>query len=122
VRILVTGSREWPSEDVIIDALRDAVMFRQRGEGHVLVHGAARGADMLAYRFARHATGWTAEAHPAMWNLYGPAAGPIRNQAMVDLGADLCLAFLFNNSTGTKDCISKAQYAGIPTAVYRMED
>ena len=44
------------------------------------------------------------------------AAGPVRDQAMVDAGADLCVAFhrAIGNSKGTKDCLRRALAAGIP--------
>lgn len=32
---------------------------------------------------------------------------------MVDLGADLCLAFPLPDSRGTKDCMARAKKAGI---------
>jgi hypothetical protein len=122
VRLLVAGSRDWTDSDTIIDAVRDAVRFNRTGD-HILVHGACpTGADMIAHLYARRSTGMWPETHPARWNLYGAAAGPIRNQAMADLGADLALIFIRNGSRGATDMWEKAQYAGIPTAVYRMED
>ncbi len=41
----------------------------------------------------------------------GKAGGPVRNQAMVDSGADLCLAFPDNKSIGTWDCVQRARAA-----------
>lgn len=65
--------------------------------------------------------GHVPEIHPAEWHVHGPAAGPMRNQAMVDLGADVCFAFgelqrmkrgkLRN--TGTGDCVERCRKAGI---------
>lgn len=51
---------------------------------------------------------------------YNANAGPIRNQAMVDAGAEMCLAFhrAISASKGTKDCARRAIAAGIPT--YRI--
>lgn len=45
---------------------------------------------------------------------YCPMAGHFRNQKMVDLGADICLAFPRGEARGTKDCIRRAEAAGIP--------
>lgn len=77
----------------------------------VLVHGAAPGADSLA------ATAWTstwrtAEPHPADWRMHGKAAGPIRNQQMVDSGLDLLI--VFPGGRGTADMTRRAISAGIP--------
>lgn len=40
-------------------------------------------------------------------------AGLVRNQLMVDLGADICLAFPLPGSRGTWDCMGRAEAAGI---------
>ena len=64
------------------------------------------------------AHGLEPERHPADWKRYGRAAGPIRNQEMVNLGADVCLAFPREGSRGTKNCMEAARKAGIPTLVH----
>jgi len=86
-----------------------------------LVHGGAPGADYLAGEVAS-ALGWQVEVHPAHWGLYGKAAGPLRNQRMVDLGADICVAFPIATSRGTYDCMKRARSAGIPVTVYDEEE
>lgn len=78
----------------------------------VLVHGAATGADTMAGKIAKE-LGWQVEEYPADWNKHGKAAGPIRNQQMVDLGADICLAFPLGESRGTRHCMKAAERAGI---------
>jgi hypothetical protein len=86
-----------------------------------VVHGAAKGADTIADQIAK-GYGMIPEPHPANWSEYHRAAGPIRNQQMVDLGADICLAFLQPNSKGTADCIRRAEKAGIPVTIYKEKD
>lgn len=122
-RVLVTGSRTWTHPAHIqteLDAAFDAMLYAWRTTGvtydeFVVVHGdCPRGADHLADRYAR-AHRWTVERHPADWRRLGRAAGPIRNQHMVDLGADLCLAFLKDHSSGATGCADLAEKAGIPT-------
>lgn len=112
-RILVTGSRHWQDYDTILRHLRDAV----DGRPAVVVHGAGRGADELAAAAARE-LGLRTEAHPADWTTHGRRAGPIRNTAMVALGADVCLAFPCHRSVGTWDCIHKSVAAHIPVRIY----
>ena len=61
------------------------------------------------------------EKYPADWTRYGYAAGPIRNQQMLDEGRpSLVLAFHndFEHSKGTKDMIDKARKANIPAILY----
>ena len=130
LRILVTGSRDWTDKRAIARALCDAidhygehVLTRDEYGPKVLwdqvtvVHGAARGADTLAGRIAA-AWGMCVEAHPADWDRHRKAAGPLRNKAMVSLGAHVCLAFPLGRSIGTRHCMKEANAAGIPVRSY----
>jgi hypothetical protein len=114
VRILVTGSRDWTDRDTISVALRG---YYDRNRTAVLVHGAARGADLIAAGIW-YLLGGQLEAHEAKWRTQGTAAGVIRNQEMVDAGADVCLAFPLGESRGTRDCMRRAAKAGIPVINY----
>lgn len=54
------------------------------------------------------------EKHPADWVANGPAAGPMRNTEMVDLGAAFGIAgWDGSREGGTIDCVSKAAKANI---------
>lgn len=111
-RILVTGSRNWTDREAIRFALLETT--RAFGLDFVLVHGdCPTGADAIAAEIWQD-MGGKCEAHPANWVKYGRAAGPIRNQQMVDLGADACLAFPMGDSRGTRGCMCMAAVAGIP--------
>lgn len=112
-RLLVTGSRYFNNAGLMHAAISDAVSTL-RGFGFariVLVHGGARGADTLAARIGR-SMGLEIEAHPARWDVFGRAAGPVRNREMVELGADLVLAFPVGESQGTRGCMQIAQEKG----------
>jgi len=112
-RILVTGSRDWTDFAAIVEALRD-----WKSPGAVLVEGGARGADRLAATIWR-AWGLTVEEHPADWDRHGKRAGYLRNQEMIAAGADVCLAFILDNSPGATHCANAAETAGIPTKRHR---
>jgi hypothetical protein len=58
------------------------------------------------------------QVFPAKWDEYGKAAGPIRNQEMVDSKPDLVLAFWDGRSPGTLDAIKRAVLAGIEVNIY----
>jgi hypothetical protein len=117
-RVLVTGSRDWRKRRTIYGALSRIVTSVRQGR-LVVIHGACpTGADAIADEWAKVVWAADPEPHPADWKQYGKAAGPIRNQAMVDLGADICLAFIRNGSRGTKDCADRAEKAGIPVERY----
>ena len=70
-----------------------------------------RGADGLAYSWCQ-TLGVAVEPHPADWRRHGKAAGPIRNQAMLDAGADLVIAF--PGGRGTAHMVGIARKAGVP--------
>jgi len=116
MRILVTGSRHWTDKAEIRAALWCTIPTPQDCATTTVVHGAARGADILAAEVARE-MGCLTEAHPANWARDGRAAGPIRNAEMVALGADVCLAFPIGESRGTRHCMAVAEQAGIPVVV-----
>jgi len=132
MRVLVTGSRDWSDRTAIYRALYEHCQSKWEmgydGDGHpvdylpptdfVLVHGACpTGADAIA-------DGWgiiqwvTVERHPAKWDKYGKRAGFLRNAEMVAMGADLCLAFIKDNSRGATMCANLAESVGIPTIRY----
>ena len=118
-RLLVTGSRDWTDDTVIEEHLHQAWQQLQSPEQPhvVLVHGGCRtGADAIADRIWRKHH-LPVEVHYADWRTLGKAAGPIRNRHMAGLGADLCLAFILNQSVGASHCVQAAQAAGIPTTV-----
>jgi hypothetical protein len=141
VRILVTGNRRFGDYDLALTAL-SAVRW-EFGPHFTVVYGDAPGADRLLAEMAEE-RGLGTEAHPAEWAApcqpdcrpghrrtrrdgtnYCPAAGNYRNQAMVDLGADLVLAFLveprISPCTGTRDCIRRAEAAGIPVRRFEQK-
>lgn len=125
-RVLVTGSRTWDDAGVIAGAL--AGHYR---DGAVLVSGACpRGADALAEEYWR-LLGGEVERHPADWDRYKKRAGYVRNAQMVNLGADVCAAFLMpcadprctkprpHDSHGGSHCAGLARAAGIPVEIHR---
>ncbi|WP_081343398.1 SLOG family protein [Mycobacteroides chelonae] len=117
MRILITGSRRWTDRAAIETALRSAAAGHSPREVTV-VHGECPygGADIIAAAIADR-LGFVVEPHPAAWKVHGKAAGPMRNQEMVDLGAHLCLAFPDAESRGTWDCVRRAAAAGIRVIV-----
>lgn len=112
-RILVTGSRRWTHKARLYRVLENAVKSLGGYSEVIIVHGdCPTGADSLVEHWTlMHNV--TSEKYQANWRQYGLAAGPIRNQLMVDNGADICLAFFTDTSKGTKHCADTAEKAGI---------
>lgn len=76
-----------------------------------IISGGARGVDSIAINFAVVNLTGLAEYKPD-WDKYKKAAGPIRNQQMIDEGKpDLVIAF--PGGRGTADMVSRARKAGI---------
>lgn len=111
MRILVTGSRTWGDVETIHKYL---AKYFDGLVSTVLVHGDCHdGADRIADSYAvKHR--WKVERFPAKWQKYGKRAGYIRNAKMVEIGADICLAFIKDNSKGATMCADLAEKAGIP--------
>lgn len=123
MRIGVTGGRDFNDWDKIAETLS--------GYFGTLVHGDAPGADRLcAQWWAQNYGEDHREAHPAPWDepcrpscapghrraVLGipdrcPAAGPYRNQEMVDSGLDLLIAF--PGGRGTADMVARARAVGV---------
>lgn len=115
IRVLVCGSRDWNDASAVF-----AELNRLRAEyldPVTVVHGCCSGADTLAACWARDFG--KADPFPADWGKYGRAAGPIRNQAMVDSKPDMALAFTYDisKSRGTADCVRRLRAAGIPVLI-----
>lgn len=114
-RLLITGTRYGWDEDLLSAGLLVAYRVLEpepSTEPVLLVHGSADGVDSQAAQIWQD-LGMPTEGHPAEWDRYGKAAGPMRNAVMVNLGADLCAAFPDEKSRGTWDCVRKARAAGI---------
>lgn len=51
---------------------------------------------------------------------YGLSIGPLRNEAMVQLGADVYVALPKGQSPGTRHCMGLAERAGIPVLTHEV--
>ena len=132
-RVLVTGSRYLTDGSQVWDALDAQV--EQYGE-IIVIEGGAPGADQAAAAYAfshdvyheQYPADWERECDARCYHKprtkngrhYCPMAGHLRNQKMIDLGADVCLAFPMRDSRGTRDCMKRAEAAGIPVIKHEV--
>ena len=119
IKILITGDRNWKDHIVIGEAILRAVKesnIVNSAHEVTIVHGGARGADTIAGEIGEQ-FGFKVRRMPAQWEKYGRAAGPIRNQQMLDENKDIdiCLSFHHNLelSKGTRDMVNRVNKAGI---------
>lgn len=135
-RVLVCGGRKFGDRklvDMHLGGIHAGLHSNMRWNGPIsfLIHGGAGGADALALGWAS-ANRIPNRKFDARWNdiaapgaivkyrrdgsAYNAAAGPQRNQRMLDEGKpDLVIAFPGGN--GTADMIRRAQAAGVETVV-----
>jgi len=107
--VLICGDRNWNNFKVVDTVLS---MLPPNTE---IVEGDCRGADKISGYLARK-RGITVYTELAKWEGYEKAAGPIRNQLMINkYHPNLVIAFHDNieKSKGTMDMIKKANKAGI---------
>lgn len=77
MKVLVFGSRKWVAQGVVERELK------KLPAGTIVIHGAAPGADNIGGYVASQ-LGFEVRAYPADWKRHGLAAGPLRNQQMLD--------------------------------------
>lgn len=112
--ICVTGGRSYTDRAKLDQVLTDIAVDVAESNDHFvhveLMHGCASGADRLADDWARK-RGTPVYRFPADWAEHGKAAGPMRNQQMVDAKPDEVVAF--PGGAGTADMVRRAKAAGI---------
>ncbi|MGB1215024.1 MAG: DUF2493 domain-containing protein [Pikeienuella sp.] len=108
MRVLVCGSRDFTNTEVVYRFLSRE---HKRLRFDVVIEGDARGVDRMAGFWARKNNIDNLKFR-ADWKAHGRAAGPIRNQRMLDEGKpDLLIAF--PGGRGTADMIRRAKEAGV---------
>ncbi len=115
-RVLVCGGRSFSDRGLMARTLAPykTIPFTEASE-HIIIHGDAPGADTLADQWC-DVFGVRKHVFPANWDKEGRAAGPIRNQRMIDEGKpDLVIAF--PGGRGTADMIRRANAAKLPVIV-----
>ena len=106
MKILVCGGRAFEDWRLLYAILSD-----YDNEDISLISGGCSGADALAAQYAREHN-IPLQEFLADWEAYGLAAGPIRNQEMLDEGRpDLVIAL--PGGRGTADMVRRAKRAGV---------
>ena len=121
MKILVCGGRDYKDKDAMFRTLYNLCdLCYCWGVPHEdgnnlptnikIISGMARGADQLAIDWA--IVNWTQfKGYPADWKTNGKAAGPIRNQQMLDEEKPH-LIVAFPGGRGTADMVNRAKAQG----------
>lgn len=127
MKLLVCGGRTFNNWELLRDKLTEMFVIQEETrpfphlpEDFGVVHGGAKGADDLADQWAvLH--GVVPHIYKADWEGYGIAAGPIRNQKMLDEGKpDIVVAF--PGGSGTADIVARARKAGVKVIEVKDEN
>lgn len=108
MRVLVCGGRDYSDDEFL-----NRKLWRLHRDHPItaIIEGGANGADRFA-RWWANAAGVKCITVPAGWNKHGKAAGPIRNQRMIDeFRPDLIVAF--PGGRGTADMVRRAESAKV---------
>ena len=117
VKVLICGSRHYDNYDKVKETVKSLV--DEHGK-IIIIEGGAKGADTLAKNAAIE-LGIEYREYKADWKRYGRAAGPKRNQLMIDTeNPDLVIAFHedLESGKGTKDMLKRAEKEGVKTIIY----
>lgn len=123
MRVLICGDRDWNDYwgiRMVINGLVQQTVSKK--QTLVVIHGAARGADLIAGEIALSIEGVKVEEYPAQWKKHGKKAGPLRNVQMLQEGKpELVIAFHDDlaRSRGTLHMLTIAAKQGLDCYVVR---
>ena len=121
-RVIIAGTRTF-NNYTLLSSYADKLLAAKRAAGEciVIVSGHCTGADLLGEKYAVE-RGYMVEVYEAQWQLYGRAAGPMRNREMAEV-SDALIAFWDGVSRGTKNMIDEARACGLAVRVknYKAE-
>ena len=116
-RIVICGGRHFNDYEQLKTTI--TYFLKQRKieiENVEIVSGHCQGADMLGEQYAKE-YGLNLTIFPADWQRYKRKAGPIRNKQMIEYIMQTenkaVIAFVSENSKGTKQTVLLAKRAGI---------
>ncbi len=110
---IVTGSRDWTNAETIARVLTNACP-------KLVVQGGARGADTIAYHWAR-ANRVDYVTFSARWSELGKRAGRERNVRMLEAFPDATVLAFPLGGPGTRHCIEEARKRDMLVRVYDTE-
>ena len=114
---IICGGRNFLAKDIFTSAMSD--LIRLRGVPAKIIQGGANGADSMAREWAQKKAVDCCTVF-ADWEKHGKAAGPIRNQEMLDRHKPT-LIVAFPGGRGTDDMIRRGRKSGIDVAEIKLK-
>jgi YspA, cpYpsA-related SLOG family len=114
MKLIIAGARTFTDSQLLCQTLAP-----ERHRLTEVIHGGARGADQLGFRWAlKHHI--RSRCFAADWERFGKSAGVRRNHQMAQAG-DVLVAFHGNNNPGTAHMIACMRALGKPVVVIQVE-
>lgn len=113
MKVLICGDRHWNNYQSVLDIVKRII---KKYDNVIIIEGGCSGADAMAKKAAIECN-IPYKEYPAHWDKHGKAAGPIRNQKMLDEEKpDMVIAFHseIDKSKGTKDMQKRVKKASVP--------
>ena len=119
-KVIIAGSRSFRDYG-LLRAKVDLLLSRKTSAltEIIIVSGHCNGADLLGEKYAREKK-YKVETFLPQWDMYGKAAGPIRNAAMAR-NADALIAFWDGRSPGTENMIKEAEKNGLEIRIIKYK-
>lgn len=119
MQLAIVGSRFCSPEQTsyIIASIDDWIS--DNGRPARIISGGAAGVDTIAETYAAN-HGIPFIKFEANWSKHGKAAGPIRNQLIIDAATHV-IAFPSRSGKGTQDSIKKAGHKPIPCTIFYID-
>lgn len=126
LKIAIVGSRKFNDLSFVMkkfmevwqEVTRENPDLKLNDEHLTIISGGASGVDSCAQEIAK-ALGLPIKIHYPNWKLHGKAAGPIRNEKIIE-EADVVIAFPGKDSKGTWDAINRARRKGKRLFVFKV--
>ncbi|ARF10385.1 protein of unknown function DUF2493 [Hokovirus HKV1] len=115
LKIAIVGSRTFNDYELFKKYLTEYIDNIQE---YSIVSGGAIGTDTMAKKFAIENNKEILEILPD-WKKHGKIAGILRNTDIIK-AADIVIAFIKDNSAGTRDSIEKAKKMNKTLKVYNL--
>lgn len=123
MRILITGSRYWHCRRAMIEMMH-RMIEKHGAENLTFVHGGDTHGAENAMKGVCEDFKVSQEVHPVDWTSTAEMPFSDRNNAMIKLGAEMCIVFTqdLKNTPNVKDLTTKAILHGIPTWLIDNDD